>query len=430
MKSISALPKIEELLPDVRATVFPEEFGSLFEVKGARLLQDNAGGVWAFRSRDLGELAANPAVGNMPADCSLRLGGYILSDTDKESNKGIQRFFRNLVFTTNPPVHAARREVFSRALISKQALLLVPLAKHLLRDLIAAAIGRDEIDLPAEVCAPLAVRFWGTLFGMTEDEVEAVGSLINAMTPLLLFSRTAEETVTANAATNSYLELVSHAIHRSVRGGASEQLQSMAAKFQAIADTGLSDPIGIVIAANVLQGFHTAAVAGANCAYQLLRSRVAVETVRLDKNLAQRAVVEGLRLSPPLVMTLRYALSELEFADVVIPKGTVIGMLWAAGNRDPDVHNSPNQYDLLRTQRADSTFGGGIHVCPGRYVARMLAEVIVEGITSSDVRINLTSNDPTWLSDSFSRQLRCLPVSLERVRKASWCSGSGGPKIG
>jgi cytochrome P450 len=136
--------------------------------------------------------------------------------------------------------------------------------------------------------------------------------------------------------------------------------------------------------------------------------------VRTDVRLAANAVAEGLRLWPPIMALERYALEDFEFADTVIPQGTVIAMLWAAGNRDPDVYEQPNHYDLLRKPRTETTFGGGIHICAGRYVARMLAQVMLETVLAPDIRIELTGPRPAWLASTALNQLDQMRVSIRR----------------
>jgi len=76
-------------------------------------------------------------------------------------------------------------------------------------------------------------------------------------------------------------------------------------------------------------------------------------------------------------------------------------MLWAAGNRDPDAFERPNSFDLFRRNQADTTFGGGVHICPGRYVVRMLAQVVLETVFAPDVWIELVGDRPTWMAKLF-----------------------------
>lgn len=169
-----------------------------------------------------------------------------------------------------------------------------------------------------------------------------------------------------------------------------------------------------MVAANVFDGIHTAATAASNALYQLLRSPQALAEVRADWSLLPNALAEGLRTWAPVIYSTRYALEDFQFAGTEIPQGQVIDMLWAAGNRDPDVFDNPSHYDIYRKARAETTFGGGIHICPGRYVVRMLSQTVLEAVLAPGVRVTLTGGAPQWIPGALARQLQFMKVTIRR----------------
>jgi cytochrome P450 len=92
-------------------------------------------------------------------------------------------------------------------------------------------------------------------------------------------------------------------------------------------------------------------------------------------------------------------------------------MLWAAANRDPAAFESPNCYDLQRNPRTPLTFGGGIHICPGRYVGSMLVSAALQGLINPRVEIALSGDEPRWQSRSFMRMTDRMTVTIRRVWK-------------
>jgi cytochrome P450 len=90
-------------------------------------------------------------------------------------------------------------------------------------------------------------------------------------------------------------------------------------------------------------------------------------------------------------------------------------MFWAAGNRDPAVFEHPNSYDLHRNARVPMTFGGGVHICPGRYFGSMLAAAVLKGLINPRVEIALSDDQPRWQPRSFMRQAERLTVTIKRV---------------
>jgi len=388
---------------------FPEEWSDLFAHPEWRVLRNGDAGIVLFRNRDLIEVASNSAVGGTPTELSLqRLLNRVYSAS-------LQRLTRNLVFVNNPPSHAAIRQVFAAPLMPKTVASFASLARDLVDQLIEEHIGAGPIDFFSRVSARLTARFWGALLGLTQEAVNSVPEHMRSLAPVLQISKTPEEIAALDGATARYLDLVSGAIDGSLERGATPLLQSMVALLAQVSDEAKPDPIGVIIAANLFDAFHTAAVGNSNVIFELLRSPSALAAVRTDPSLVSNAVAEGLRLSPSFILTDRCALTDLELLGVSVPSGTSIGMLWAAGNRDPAAFENPDSYQLLRTNRRETTFGGGTRICPGRFAARMLAQVTLDAVLSPHVRVELSGEPPAWISNSVGRQLSHYPVVLTRV---------------
>ena len=92
------------------------------------------------------------------------------------------------------------------------------------------------------------------------------------------------------------------------------------------------------------------------------------------------AIEELLRFDPPLQLFERWVLEHgVEIADVPIPRGERVTMLFGAANRDPRVFVSPDEFDVGRANAAEHIgFGGGIHVCIGAPLARIELEMAPE----------------------------------------------------
>jgi cytochrome P450 len=400
-RAIADLPELSEIIADPSVAGFPDDFADLFGGTQARLLRITLygqQGVMVFRNKDLREMAANPAVG-MAVEHGF-----------------LQRLYRNQVFASNPPVHGPMRQVIARPLSPVGISSLVQLAKRVAAELIDEVVGRREIDFYSHFSERFTARFWGAVFEMTDGEVEHLTETVRATAPVFSLEHTPARVAAFSGAMDRYLDTVAEAIHRALDRGGNELLTSMAAGFDAVEGDGKPERLGEMIAANVYDGLHTVAVAGGNILYQLLLARDDLLAVRADPVLLSNAVTEGLRLWTPLIYTGRCALRDLEFSGTLIPRGTQIIMLWAAGNRDPGIFENPDRYDLFRTQQDERTFGGGVHICPGRYMVRMLTRTMLEAVLAPDIRIELTGDRPTWLKPSSLRQLNRLQVAISRDR--------------
>lgn len=326
------------------------------------------------------------------------------------------RLVKNQVFTANPPLHGPTRQLLARQFIPKQLPRFAPLIQDTVELLVAEACACESVDFGHQFTERLTARFWAELLGLTPQEEVRAKALIGALTPMFFLVRTDEETLSADAAAAEYLDLVSAAVDRAVETGGNDLIDEMEADFQAIEHPDRPESLGVMLAANLIEGFHTAALAAANAVFCLLRQPDALSRVRGDPSLVAAAVFEGLRLAPPVILTQRYALEDFVHEGVLVPQGTPIIMLWIAGNRDPKAFAEPSRLDLDRRQRGDATFGGGAHLCPGKNVARTLAEAVLRGVTAPNIAIELVDHDYEWIPRSSMRQLGALPVRIRRLR--------------
>jgi cytochrome P450 len=91
-----------------------------------------------------------------------------------------------------------------------------------------------------------------------------------------------------------------------------------------------------------------------------------------DPSLIGSAVEECLRVESPLQIGNRLAGEDIALpSGAVIGKGTYIHTSIAGANRDPEVFEAPDRFDITRTPNPHIAFITGIHVCLGASLARM-----------------------------------------------------------
>jgi cytochrome P450 len=110
---------------------------------------------------------------------------------------------------------------------------------------------------------------------------------------------------------------------------------------------------------------------------------------------APKAVEESMRHDPVIFATLRTAKEDVELGGFALPAGSLFVVNTAAANRDPDVYEQPEAFDITRDHApAMLTFGGGIHYCLGVHLARLeLSEALV-AMTQRMIRPRILGDVP------------------------------------
>lgn len=387
----------------------------------SRLLRSE-GSVVAFRNEDLRQLAARPEVGQSPPAILTKRsfsvpdgrGGVLVAES-------LSRLLTNQFFTANPPIHKPLRHILARRFMPKGVAALEPLAQRIAKQIITEIPANAQIDFCVDFAGRLVTRFFGSLLGMHGSEQDRVVELMSAIAPMFFVGKSASELSEADGVAAEYIDVVVEAVHRTLAAGDNSLVNTMAAELAELHFENdperagvVPDSIGLMLASNLIDGFHTAAVAASSAVYMLLLHPHEQANVRAQPDLARAAVFEAMRLLSPLTVTQRYTLADIEYANVQIPQGTPVIMLWAVGNRDPQVFTEPDTFKTARPRRNESTFGGGVHICPGRYIAGMLAETVIKEVCAGDVEISLVAGQHQWFGRSVLCQLASLPVTLSR----------------
>jgi cytochrome P450 len=105
------------------------------------------------------------------------------------------------------------------------------------------------------------------------------------------------------------------------------------------------------------------------------------ELVALVRQLIIAGTDTTLRCDPPLYWVPRKTAYDVDVAGTTIPAGTMVCNAVGHANRDPEVVERPDEWDMSRPaarNRTHLTFGFGEHFCIGSSLARLEATVVLE----------------------------------------------------
>ncbi|WP_409462242.1 cytochrome P450 [Amycolatopsis sp. GA6-003] len=148
----------------------------------------------------------------------------------------------------------------------------------------------------------------------------------------------------------------------------------------------------------------------ATTAWALLTHPDQLAAVR-EQDRWQDAFEECIRWIAPIGMYPRQATRDTELAGVAIPRGTRLGVVIGAANRDPAAFADPDSYDIDRPRKPHLAFGGGNHFCAGAWVARTsVVRVALPRLFEDFPELRLDPARPATVGGWVFRGVLTLPV--------------------
>ena len=114
------------------------------------------------------------------------------------------------------------------------------------------------------------------------------------------------------------------------------------------------------------------------------------EKLKADPSLIPNLINETIRWQTPLAHMRRNALEDVEIGGQKIKKGDKVVMWYVSGNRDEDVFENGDDFQIDRhNARNHISFGFGIHRCMGNKVAELQLRILWEEIMKRFDRIEV-----------------------------------------
>jgi cholest-4-en-3-one 26-monooxygenase len=128
-----------------------------------------------------------------------------------------------------------------------------------------------------------------------------------------------------------------------------------------------------------------------------------------DPSLVPGAVEECLRMFPAFAHFGRTVTGDTELAGQPVKEGDKVCMWYVSSNRDEDVFEEPDRFDVLRNPEHQAFGAGGRHFCLGAALARLELRIMVEETLKRFPNMEI-AGEPVQVLSPFINQLKTLPV--------------------
>ncbi|MGB2694350.1 MAG: cytochrome P450 [Dehalococcoidia bacterium] len=316
----------------------------------------------------------------------------------------------------DPPDHTRLRGLVSKAFTPRVIERLRPRIEVWVDELLDAVAKKGSLEVIEDIAYPLPVNVICEMLGVpSEDHVrfrdwsrEAARSLdpVELLPPEALEART--RTI------ESFRDYFSELIEKRRTNPRDDLLSALIAAEEAGDKLNKEELLATCILL-LVAGHETTVNLIGNGMLALLRNPDQLDLLRSEPALAQSAVEEILRYDPPVQMTVRSALEDMDVRGLTLPKGTQSVILLASGNRDEAEFPNAERFDIRRADNHHLAFGFGIHYCLGAPLARVEGEIALRSLVQRFENLQLQTEAPEYKENIVLRGLASLPVAFSGV---------------
>ncbi|MEV7975586.1 cytochrome P450 [Streptomyces sp. NPDC086519] len=133
-----------------------------------------------------------------------------------------------------------------------------------------------------------------------------------------------------------------------------------------------------------------------------------------EPELVPAAIEELLRyLSIVHVGLRRVATRDVEIGGVTVRKGEGLVIPIHVANRDPDVFDNPDRFDVSRPEQHHLAFGHGLHKCIAQYMAKVELQIALPALFHRfpGLRLAVPLEDISFREDNVVYSVNALPVT-------------------
>jgi len=162
-----------------------------------------------------------------------------------------------------------------------------------------------------------------------------------------------------------------------------------------------------VIVASAGHDTTSAAISGGLLA--LTENQDQLARLKADMSLIPLATEEIIRWSAPVKEFMRTATRDTEVRGVPIKEGESVLLSYVSANRDEEIFENADKFDVGRDPNKHLSFGYGVHFCLGAALARMEINSFFTELIPRLESIEL-AGDPEFMATTFVGGLKHLPI--------------------
>lgn len=360
-------------------------------------------GYWAvLKHADVAHVARQPLL------FSAETQGVVLEDPEPAQLASS----RNMLLMMDPPRHTAYRKPLADSFKARVIASLEGRIRDISRAILADAREKGDVDFVHDVAGLVPSQVVGELVGIPEEDWPQIRRWA------------------AQSTSQQDPEINTDGAYASADTGMTDMaMYAYAFAQQRRTEAPRDDLASLILAGNFGNGpmsdtefasfFVQLVVAGNDTTRSLLSSGLwallghpdPLAELRADRSLVPGAVEEILRWANPLHYFRRTATEDTVLRGVEIGAGDKVAMWYTSANRDEEVFDDAQAFDIHRSPNPHLSFGIAQHFCLGVHLARLEGRVFFEELLATFPSMEQTG-PARRIRSNLNNGLKELPVRL------------------
>jgi cholest-4-en-3-one 26-monooxygenase len=351
-----------------------------------------------------------------PMNWSSEEKSALLRDPDPASLEMMKKIMLNM----DPPRHRQYRAIVNKAFTPRMVEELEHKIDRMVDEIIDGVCEKGECDFVEDLAAPLPMRVICEMMGVPEEDRQGIFEMGNTMVGFDDPEYNPEGPKTPDGdltQASAGMYIYATKLRERYQNSSVENLATALLKAEVDGQHLTEDEFYSFFLLLAIAGNETTRTVTSNGMADLIRRPDQRDMLVKDPSLVTTAVEEVLRFNPAVISFRRTSMRDQELRGVEIPEGAKMALWYPAVNRDEDIFDDSDRFDITRNPNPHLSFGIGEHFCLGSNLARMELQKIFAGLMRRLPDLEFAA-EPRKLRSNFINGVKEMRVQFTPTAKA------------
>ena len=323
-----------------------------------------------------------------------------------------------MMLNMDPPLHTRYRRLVNKGFTPRMIGQLEQKIHETTDEIIDAVAEKGEADFVTDIAAELPLQVIADLLGVPPEDRHNMFDWSNRMIGQEdpEYQRPDHE----EYATSAAIELYAYAaqLYATKRAAPTDDLMSVLTQVEVEGDQLSELELELFFLLLTVAGNETTRNLISGAMHTFFQNPDQWQRLVHDRSLLPKAVEEMLRYVTPVMNFRRQTTAPVEIRGQKIEENQKVVFFHISANRDADIFENPDVFDISRAPNPHMAFGGGgPHFCLGANLARMEIRVMFEHLLDRVPDIH-PHGDAQRLQSAFINGMKHLPVAFTPTKPA------------